>query len=508
MKKILCAVVIGLLMILSYIAGWRHTGRQATATANTRRVLYWVDPMHPDYKSDHPGVAPDCGMQLEPVYAEDTSKESPSVAPGLSPAGAVSIGGATQRLMGIRTAKVERGGTSRVIRVVGRVVPEDTRMYTINSGMEGFIRETYNDSVGVLVKKDQRLATFYGPESLAVASGFLAATERVPGAAGKDGSRTMPFPGAVSKQGVSSIQGYTDRLRNLGMSDVQIRQMAESGQLPQSIDVVAPVDGFILARNITPGQHFERSTEFYRIADLSRVWILADIFGSEAQGFHPGAVGRVTLSGQGRTFSARVSDVLPEVDPATRTLKLRLEADNPGFALRPDMFVDVELPVATPPGLTVPLDALIDSGREQRVFVERSSGVFEPRQVESGWRSGDRVEIRRGLSEGERVVSAGTFLVDSESRLKSATQASPQGQLHAHGNGPAKNPTEPGLSVGAGKVKDAACGMMIDRAKAVAAGNTVTHDGVTYYFCSERCKKNFLAQPEHYLALNPSGHQP
>jgi YHS domain-containing protein len=180
-----------------------------------------------------------------------------------------------------------------------------------------------------------------------------------------------------------------------------------------------------------------------------------------------------------------------------------LEADNPGFALRPDMFVDVELPVAMPAGLTVPQDAVLDSGREQRVFVERSNGVFEPRQVQTGWHSGDRVEIVHGLAEGERVVTAGTFLVDSESRLKPVAKASPmqpsQEKVQARSN------HEPVQSASAGKVKDAACGMMIDAAKAVAEGNTLDRDGITYYFCSDRCKKKFVAQPEHYLALNPTG---
>jgi len=505
MKKIWSAVVIGLLMILSYMAGWHHQGRVATATANDRRVLYWVDPMHPNYKSDHPGVAPDCGMQLEPVYAEPAAA---AVIPAATlPPGSVGIDLEKQQLFGIRVATVDKTTGTEKVRVLGRVVPEDTRVYRITSGSEGFIRETYNDSVGELVKKDQKLATSYGPDYLSVASGFLAAEAGVPGA-GKDGNRTVPFPGAVSKQGFSSIQGYTDRLRNLGMSEAQIKEMADSHQLPQSIDIVSPVDGFILARNVSAGQHFDRSMEFYRIADLSRVWILADVFGSEAQSVHPGAVARVTLSGQGKTFAARVSDVLPEIDPATRTLKLRLEADNPGFALRPDMYVDVELPVAMPSGLTVPQDAVIDSGREQRVFVERSNGAFEPRQVQTGWRSGDRVEIVHGLAQGERVVAAGTFLVDSESRLKSVAQASPKQEPHQHQNVPAKSSAEPGVAASAGKVKDAACGMMIDAAQAVAEGNTLTRDGVTYYFCSDRCKKKFGSQPEHYLALNPSGHRP
>jgi RND family efflux transporter MFP subunit len=218
---------------------------------------------------------------------------------------------------------------------------------------------------------------------------------------------------------VSSIQGYTDRLRNLGLSDAQIKEMAENRQLPQTVDIVSPADGFILARNVSAGQHFDRFAEFYRIADLSEVWIVADVFGADAQNIHPGAVARVTLTDH-RTFSARVSNALPQVDPETHVVKLRLEASNPGFVLRPDMFVDVELPVSGLAGLTVPQDAVLDSGREQRVFVERRPGVFEPRSVQIGWRSGNQVGIVNGLKEGERVVIEGTFLVDSESRLKSS----------------------------------------------------------------------------------------
>jgi len=415
MKKITTAALIGLLMVVSYALGRRHAV-PATETASSRRVLYWVDPMHPDYKSDHPGTAPDCGMALEPVYADSATQPGATIA---VPPGMVAIDPAAQRLVGIRVAAAEKTSGTHAVRFLGRVVPEDTRTYRVNSGMDGFVRETFNDSVGELVKKDQKLATSYVADTLSVASGFLAASAAMPGAAGKDGARTVPYPGAVSKQGVSSIQGYTDRLRNLGVSESQIRQMAENHQLPETVDIVSPADGFILARNITAGQHFERSTEFYRIADLSQVWIVADVFGADAQNIRPGAVARVSMHDQRGTFSARVTNVLPQVDPETRVLKLRLEANNPGYALRPDMFVDVELPVAGPTGLTVPQDAVIDSGHEQRVFVERSTGVFEPRSVQIGWRSGDLVEIVHGLAEGERVVVEGTFLVDSESRMKS-----------------------------------------------------------------------------------------
>src|SRR5437588_9039922 len=210
----------------------------STRNTDSRRVLYWVDPMHPDYKSDHPGIAPDCGMPLEPVYAEPGRSSVASVSSVMD--GAVGLDVDRQQLVGIRVPTVGKTSESEEVRVLGRVVPEDTRVYRITAGSDGFIRETYNDSVGELVKKDQKLASSYVQETLAVASGFLAATAGVAGAAGKDGSRTMPYPGAVNKQGVSSIQGYADRLRNLGLSDAPIKQMAESRQLPEAADIVAP----------------------------------------------------------------------------------------------------------------------------------------------------------------------------------------------------------------------------------------------------------------------------
>jgi len=401
----------------------RYHGMRLAAGSGQRSVRYYVDPMHPAYKSDKPGTAPDCGMPLVPVYAEEVATAPLREAQAHLPAGTVTIDGATQRLAGIHVAAVERGGSTRAARVVGRVVPEDTLVYRINSGVEGFIRETVGDSVGVHVKKDQKLATYYAPDFLAVASGFLAAVERVPGAVGHDGSRTVPFPGTVSKQGVSSIQGYTDRLRNLGMSDVQINRMAEIHQIPDSIEVVSPVDGFIVARNISPGQHFEHGMEFYRIADLSRVWVIAQIFEQVASKIHPGDSATVKLTGEGRRMAARVADSLPQSAPGGGTVELRLEVDNPRFVLRPGMWVDVELPVHIPPAVTVPVDAVVVTGDGARVYVERSDGIFEPRNVETGWQDGDRVQILRGVEPGERVVASATFLVDSESRLKASASA-------------------------------------------------------------------------------------
>jgi Cu(I)/Ag(I) efflux system membrane fusion protein len=486
MRKLSLAAAVVLAIAAAYGLG-RHNSYPQRASKKGPHVIYYVDPMHPAYKSDKPGIAPDCGMELQPVLGENLKNEPTLLSATQLPSGAVSIDGPTQRLTGIRVATVERSSATRTIRVVGRVVPEDTRVYSINSGVDGFIRETFRDSVGTQVKKDQKLAIFYSPDFLAVASGFLAASERVPGAVGNDGARTVPFPGAVSKQGVSSIQGYTDRLRNLGMSDAQIRRMADSRQLPENIDIVAPVNGFILSRGVSPGQHFDHGMEFYRIADLSRVWVVAEVYEQETAYLRSGTLAQISIRDDRPRLSARVADSLPQFQAGGGTVKVRLEVENPKFLLRPEMLVDVNLPVRLPAAVTVPLDAVVDSGAHARIYVERSEGIFEPREVETGWRFGEQVEIRHGVRPGERIVVAATFMLDSESRLKS-----PMSELSARSaDGPPVMPNHAASKM----VKDPTCGKLVEPAIAAAAGNTFDYRGATYYFCSTQCKQAFQKDP-------------
>ena len=220
--------------------------------APARRVLYWVDPMHPAYRSDKPGTAPDCGMALEPVYAEDASQ---AVLPTEDSMGAaVRIDPASQQLYGIRLAKVEKDMGQGSIRVFGRVAPDQTLVYRVNLGTDGFVKETHDDAVGNFVKKNQHLAIVYSPEFLSVAGGYLSANERAPmgNAAPKDNS----VPSIT--QGSASAQARADRLRNLGMSDMQIDEISSERKIPENVYVVSPTDGFILSRNISPGVRFER----------------------------------------------------------------------------------------------------------------------------------------------------------------------------------------------------------------------------------------------------------
>ncbi len=424
LRKILLLVPVLASLVLGFAFGYR---RASVAAPRPRQPLYYVDSMHPTYRSSKPGIAPDCGMELTPVYLEDLENGSPLALP--ERAGSLQISAAAQRIYGIALTKVHSASGEETLRMFGRVAADETRVYRINFGTDGYVKETHEDAVGSRVVKDQRLATVYSPEFLSVAGGYLSANERTQSASGS-GTRDNSAPTPNS----ASAQARADRLRNLGMSDSQINEMSATRKIPEDVYLVSPTNGFILARNISPGLRFERHTDLYSIADLSDVWILAQVSGKDAQAIRPGAIANVTLPDTGETFKARVSHALPEIDPESHLLTVRLEVKNPAFRLRPNMSVTVELPISHPSGLTVPSDAVLDSGLSKRVFVQTSEGNFEPRQVKTGWRLGDQVQILAGLADGETVASSGTFLIESERRMQ--VPSSPAASVKVASRGP------------------------------------------------------------------------
>jgi membrane fusion protein, copper/silver efflux system len=379
-----------------------------------------------------------------------------------------------QQLIGIQLASVEKASGLRNLRTVGRVTADETRIYIINATVDGWITTAQPSATGSYVKKNEVLASFYSPEFLSAGQALLYALssmDRVQ-ATGKEN----PAQKDQIAQFNVNLQQYKDSLRNLGMGQVQIEEMIRTRKYMENVDITSPADGFILARKVSNGLRFAKGDEMYRIGDLSHVWILVDIFEQEEKYLRPGDRVRVTVPNQGTEVTARVTNVLPQFDPDSRTLKVRLEADNPGFRLRPDMFVDVELPVSEPSGITVPADAVIDTGRKKRVFVSRGNGYFESRDIETGWRFGGKVEVLKGLMEGERIVVSGTFLIDSESRMKAAASG-------IYGE----------------SAKDPVCGMDVDEGQAKTAGRVSEYQGVTYYFCADMCKQDFDRNPAKYL---------
>jgi membrane fusion protein, copper/silver efflux system len=418
--------------------------------------------MHPAYKSDKPGTAPDCGMALEPVYADEAAggpADTESPLPG-----SLHISPDKQQLIGVRVMAVARTSATQTLRIPGRVAVDETRMAGISAG-DGWVERVYPNSTGTLVRKGDLLASIYSKEFQAAQVSFfyaLGSLDKVPREKHEDSGVYVQFQNAMRE------------LRAMGVSEFQIEELTRTHKADTSIELRAPITGFILQRNIVPGMKCDRGVELYRVADLSRIWILADMFENEARHFRPGVKARLTLLGRAGEFQARVSDVLPEFDPSSRTLRVRLEMENPAFALRPGMFVTVELPLALPPVLAVPSDSVLDTGTRKTIFVDRGNGYFEPREVKTGGSRGDQIEVVEGLAEGERVVVSGSFLLDSETRLRNVK-----------------------LGLRDNVVVDPVCGMKIDPS---GAGDLKSvHGGKTFYFCSAGCKTAFESKPGEYL---------
>jgi membrane fusion protein, copper/silver efflux system len=402
----------------AFLSGVWYRGR-AAVPANGHRILYYVDPMHPAYTSDRPGTAPDCGMALEPVYADSQTARLHKTGGALSTnPDAVKVSGSGQPFGGLVTSAAEKTSGTHMIRLLGRVTADEGRIYKLNAGVDGYIQDVSAITTGSRVSKNQLLATFCAPGAIMAIQTYvlnIGAEERFRKSAEAGSAEGQSLPAALA-----NIEQRRQQLKNVGMSAVQMEEIRQTREIPDRIRILAPGDGIVLARNVSPGQKFDRGAEWFRIADLSRVWIVADVYQKDAGLIRPGQRARVSLSSQPEVFTARVSDVLPQFDPETRTFKVRLEMENPGYALRPDMLVDLEFSIELAPAVVIPTDALIDSGLKKVVFVELSPGTFEPRVVETGWQHGDQVQIVSGLASGERVVTSGNFLLDSDSRLQAA----------------------------------------------------------------------------------------
>jgi Cu(I)/Ag(I) efflux system membrane fusion protein len=321
-----------------------------------------------------------------------------------------------QQAIGIRLGIARRVAGTQRLRTTGRVLPDENRTYPIVAAVSGWIRKVENVTTGDVVKKDQTLASFLSPDpQLETAQqSYYDGLEMLYRLA----STQPQAPSHGSRSATEEIERLADGLRSLGVSNTQLRQLAVRRELEHEFRVESPVDGVVLKRGVTSGFRFDRGFEFYRIADLNRVWILADVSRDRLPFIRRGGSARITTSEGRHALPATVSPSEPIFDEAALTLKVRLDAVNPRLALKPGMFVDVEFPLDLPSALVVPADAIVDSGLRKTVFVDRGNGSFEPRRVETGWRNGDDVEVTKGLTAGERIVISGTFFVDSESRMK------------------------------------------------------------------------------------------
>ena len=389
-----------------------HAGHDLSTMAaapGEREILYWYDPMHPAYKSDKPGVAPDCGMQLVPKYADEAEAMKDM------PPGTVMLSAEKQQLIGVRTSQVRRERLLRTIRTVGRLEADETKIARVHVKVAGWVEEVFVDFVGKLVKKGQPLFTLYSPELVSTQREYLIARR------GNKYLGDSPYQ-EVAQGAESLLRAARARLELWDISEEQIQKLEETGEVTRTMTLYSPLEGFVMQRNLYPRVYVTPEAELYEVADLSTMWVYVDIYEYEVSYVQVGQAATMRLSYfPGKTYSGRVTYVYPTLDPKTRTIRVRLEFPNPDFELKPEMYADVELKVDYGVQTLVPSEAVLDSGVRQIVFLAQPGGFFEPREVQVGSRLENQYIILSGLNVGETIVTSGNFLIDSESRLSAVT---------------------------------------------------------------------------------------
>jgi len=384
----------------------------ARAAGGGRRVLYYRSPMDPTVHSDKP-AKDGMGMDFVPVY-EDEVRQGVGTVPGRS---AVTLSSERRALLGVRTEAVREARIDRTIRTVGRVAADERRLAHVHTKFEGYVERLYVDFTGKFVKKGDRLLSIYSPELVATQQEYLLALR----AQQQLGASQIP---SVAQGGANLAEAARERLRLWDISAADIAEIERTGAVRRAFDLHAEVSGFVTVKNVAQGMRVMPADTLFEIADLSRVWVLADVYESDLRSVRLGMAATMTLPYQpGPEWRGHVSNIAPTLDGATRTVKVRVELANQGGLLKPDMFGDVLLRVDEGTGLVVPDSAVIDTGDRRLVFVDHADGTIEPRTVDLGAKLADGYQVLRGLAKGDRVVVSANFLLDSESSLKAALAA-------------------------------------------------------------------------------------
>ena len=366
--------------------------------AGERKVLYYRNPMGLPDTSKVP-KKDSMGMDYIPVYDDDDADRS-----------VVKVSLGKLQRTGVKTALAERRAISRNIRVPGEVSFDERLMTVVAMRTDAFVEAVGDVTTGDRVHTGQALFRFYSKEIARAGAEY--ATE------------------LRSAENRNPDKGATLQLRNLGVAEETIREIAKERSVPTTLAYLSPNDGVILERNVTAGMMAEAGDVLFRIANTSSIWVIADVPEYDMPSIRTGAVARVTArSLPGKTFSGKVDVIHPELQARTRTTRVRIELDNTDGLLMANMYADVEIATGDPdPVTTVPSSAVIDTGDRRIVFVDLGEGRFEPRDVELGARGDDRVEIVRGLASGDRIVVAANFLLDAESNLNAALGALAAGE--------------------------------------------------------------------------------
>jgi len=379
-----------LLLVALYIAGW---GPKASGPAATTGGPAGQDP-HASHGAAQP-VAP-----------------APGPAPAEAPA--VEIPQEKQQLIGVKKAAVEVRPLQRTIRTAGKIEVDERRLKTVNAKVEGWIERLHVDFAGRFVQKGEPLAELYSPELVATQQELvnLLKWRNNPSAQGATGV-------LIRRDAEALVEAARQRLRRFDISEAQIREVERSGQIRRTLTIASPAAGYVIQKAALQGMKVAPGEKLFDIADLSTVWIVADIYEYELSSLKVGDPATIRLSYfPGKEFRSKIDYLYPTLSGETRTAKARFSIPNEGGRLKPQMFATVEIAVSLGRKLSVPADAVIDTGTRALVYVDRGDGYFEPREVALGARGEGYREVLKGLKEGETVAASAAFLVDSEAQIK------------------------------------------------------------------------------------------
>ncbi len=408
MKNIVIAVLLIAVGLTGYWLGGHKVGAGSTASETAaapadKKLLYYRNPMGLPDTSPTP-KKDSMGMDYLPVYAGEDEEDG----------GSVKISTAKVQKLGVRTEAATLRDSSRPIRAVGRVEVDERRVFTIAPKFEGWIERLHANATGQPIGRGQPLFEVYSPELVSAQREYQVAAR---------GVASLANAGPEAQASIRQLaESALMRLRNWDISAEQIEQLKAGGEPRRTLTYRSPVAGVILEKKALQGQRFMPGEALYQIADISGVWVLADVFERDIAAVRIGQAVEVSFDAfPDKAFSGKVSYLYPTLNPQTRTVPVRIELPNPRGELRPAMYANVRLKVsAGGTAVAVPVSAVIDSGTAQRVLVQIEEGRFEPRDVKLGLRGDDYVEVKEGVKEGEQVVVAANFLIDSESNLKAA----------------------------------------------------------------------------------------
>lgn len=473
------------------------------ATSGEKKIAYYKDPMHPWFTSDKPGKAPDCGMDMVPVYEGESDVKGIKIDP------------VVVQNIGVKTEEVKRRALTKTIRAVGKVTYDETSLYNVNTKIMGWVQKLYLDYTGKAVRRGDPLLEIYSPDLVNTEQEYLLALryrDQLKASSSEDARKGSEELVATAKR----------RLLYWDISPEEIQEIETLGAPKKVMTIYSPANGIVVEKMVVNGQNIMAGMTLYKIADLSDVWVLADVYQYELPWVKLNQEAEVELSYlPGKVFKGRITYIYPFLSEETRTVKVRIEAPNPSgeIVLKPDMYATVK--IKSPQvikAIAVPDQAIIRSGERNIVVVSLGGGYFDPREVKLGVMAEGYVQILEGIKEGEHIVTSSQFLIDSESNLKAAIglmaghtgmparpaggdmskpteEAKPATEEHKDRN---KNDMKSGdqkKTKQAPKVIDPVCGMEAEQNEQLSH----TYNGTKYYFCSAEDMEKFKKNPEKYL---------